>query len=92
MDNIKGLIQNRLIKKSKTKTNKYWLIAEEIAKITRSTTARWLRSVKTQEYAVNRALVELKEVITSGKIKNPIGYFVFLLKKYSKIQCELDKR
>jgi len=70
-----------LIKTHKPKkvTNKYYLIAEEIAKLTDTKPQRWLREVKNHEFAVNRALIDLKEI---QNIRKPIGLFIFLLKKY----------
>ena len=75
-----NLINTHKFKKSKT--NKIFLVSEEIAKLTDTKPSRWYREVKNHDWAINRALNDLKEI---KNIKNPVGLFIFLLKKYKSV-------
>lgn len=77
---IKEIIKKRVLKKQHP-TNKIWLIAEQVSKLTKTTPNRWLREVKNNQPAVERAIIDFKEAVN---IKNRIGLFIFLLKKYKK--------
>jgi len=67
------------IKKKKTRTNKFFIKAAEIANITQTQPNRWIRECKNNEWACERALIHLKE---AKEVKSPIAYFLWLLKKY----------
>ena len=65
------------------KTNKYWIVASLIAEITTTKPNRWLRTVKNNDWAVQRALTDFKEAKRNHvDIKNRAAFFTFLLKKY----------
>lgn len=81
MDSIQSLLKFRTIKK--TNTNKTWLLAEEIAEITGTKPNRWLRMIKQNELATERAKIDLKEFLKLGGVKNPVAYFIWLYKKHS---------
>ncbi len=76
MDLIRDLLQQKF---SKKKTNKVYLIACDIAKATGTAPNRWLRMVKKNEHAVQRAMNDLKE---SENIRNRAAYFSWLYKHY----------
>jgi hypothetical protein len=80
MDSIRNLLTNRV---SQKKTNKTWLIAEDIAKLTGTQPKRWLRMVKKNERAAQRAIDNLKELISRGGVKNKAAYFIWLVKHFS---------
>ena len=84
MDSIKNIITQLHLISPSHKTNKFWLLAEEIAEITGTKPNRWLRMIKTNELATERAKVDLKEFIKLGGVKNPLAYFIWLHKKYAK--------
>jgi hypothetical protein len=70
------------------RTNKYFLIAEEIARLTGDTPLRWVRDVKQHPWAAETALRVLKERIKScGKPKNVGAYYTMLFKKYKEGRC-----
>lgn len=77
MESLGDILKDKLTKKAR-KTNKFWLIAEEIAAATNTKPIRWLREVKSNEFAVQRALIDLKEL----QARNPAALFTWLLKKY----------
>ncbi len=79
METIEDIL-NRRQPQSNRKTNKYWLISCKIANLTETKPNRWLREVKNHEWAVNRAIDHLME--SQNVSKNPIGLFIWLLKKY----------
>lgn len=66
--------------KPKRKTNKYFIIAAEIAGATGTKPQRWLREVKNNQHACERALNDLREL----QARNAAAYFQWLLKKYKK--------
>lgn len=79
MEPISKLLQFKAKTKfKKHKTNKFYLIAEDIAKITKTKPLRWIREVKRHEWAVNRSIIEYKE---AKNIRKPIALFQYLLKK-----------
>ena len=80
MDNIGDLLKARLVKKSKT--NKTYLIAEEVAGLTNTPVKRWLRPAKDHEWALRRSIDELKDIDQDGHIKNRASYFTWLYNKY----------
>lgn len=63
--------------KRKSHTNKYYLIAEDVAQATKTKPVRWLREVKNNEQAVIRALARFKE---ANNVKNPAALFTWFLK------------
>jgi len=64
--------------KRKRPTNPIYLKACEVAKITGMPAVRWLRVVKQHEWAVNRALIELREMTP----RNKSAYLQWLIKKF----------
>ena len=60
-------------------TNEIWLLAAEISQYTHEEPKRWLRLVKRNQWAAERALIDLKE----GQARKPAALFLFLFKKYS---------
>lgn len=60
------------------KTNRFWLISEQIASLTDTKPTRWLRVVKQHEHACLRAIDDLKEI----PARNPVALFLWLLKRY----------
>ena len=80
MQSLRDLLPPTMLpKKKEHKTNKFWLISEQIATLTNTKPNRWLRLVKTNEHAVLRALDDLKELAA----RNPAAYFLWLVKKHS---------
>lgn len=80
MDHISLSLPSLVV--SKTKTNPTYLLAEQIADMTKTKPVRWLRECKQHQWACERALIELKD----AKAKKPIALFTYLLKKY-KSEC-----
>jgi len=76
---LKELLDKKQFKKSNT--NKIWLVAEEIAQLTKTTPLRWLRDVKNYPQAIKRAMIDFKE---SENIKNKPALFIYLFKKYKR--------
>lgn len=72
------LINTNKGKKKIRPPTRLWLLAEEVALVTSTTPNRWLRECKKNEWAVNRALIDLKESTPRSRIR----LFNFLLKKY----------
>lgn len=65
------------------KTNKFFLMAEEITKITGEPVTRRLREVKQNQWAAETALRKLKERIKEfGKPSNPAAYYTSLYRKF----------
>lgn len=64
--------------KTTYKTNKFYLLAEQVSLLTGEPATRYLRLVKYHEQAVIRALANLKELSP----RNPAAYFLWLVKRY----------
>lgn len=65
------------------KLNENWEIAVEIAKLTNTEPKRWLRIIKKNVFAVNRAIIDYKE-LNNTEIKSKVGFFTYLFNKYNK--------
>jgi hypothetical protein len=88
MESIGNLLPQVMPKLGK-KTNKFFLLAEEITKITREPVTRRLREVKQHQWAAETALRTLKErIATSGRPHNPAAYYTSLFRKFKESgQC-----
>lgn len=78
MESIRNLLLNRKI--NKAKTNKIWLISEEIATVTNSTPQRWLRQVKKNPDYMLIKLANFKEILKISTPKHRLSLFLWLLK------------
>lgn len=79
MDSIQSLIKLNIPKK----TNRFWLLSEEAAKITDTKPQRWLREAKKNPELFEKTITELKDLIENTKVRNRAAYFIWLLKNNS---------
>ena len=86
MENIRGLLKDKIVKKKSS--NKVWVMAEEIAKITHTKPNRWLKLVKQEEWLMKRTLDELKDLSRVVEVKSPVAYFLWLYKKFKGEKCQ----
>jgi len=80
MQLIGDILKSKVSLKSSHKTNQFFLVAEEIAKLTDTKPHRWLRDCKNRPHAVQRALDTIKELSP----RNPAAYFLWLVKHYTR--------
>lgn len=78
MDCIKQILKLNIPTK---KTNKYYLLSEEIAKITKTKPLRWIRTCKKNPVVFEKTITELKDLIEHTQVRNRSAYFIWLLKK-----------
>jgi len=81
MELIKKLLKK--YKSSTKKTNKFWILSCDIAKLTKTTPNRWLRDCKNHWDTINRAIIEFKE---AREIKNKVALFIWLFKKHKNFE------
>lgn len=80
-ERIEKLIQNHTPSEGRKRIRpptRLWLLAEEVGTLTATPPNRWLRECKNNEWAVKRALIDMKEATPRSRVK----LFQFLLKKY----------
>lgn len=79
MDNI-ALVLEKIPQRKKKNEN--WELASELSKITGTDVRRWLRYTSKNRYAVDRAMIDFKELFSPTKIKSKSGFMAYLIKKY----------
>ncbi len=57
-----------------------WELAEKVSNLTGTIPNRWLRDCKNSQWAVERALIDMRE----AQARSPVKLFQFLLNKYKK--------
>ncbi len=78
-----GNLLPQIVPQAGKKTNKFFLLAEEITKITHEPVTRRIREVKQNQWAAEAALRTLKERIKEcGRPHNPAAYYTALYRKF----------
>ena len=82
MDAIGNLLP-QFTRSAGKRTNKFFLLAEEITKITGEPVTRRIREVKQNQWAAETALRKLRERIKEcGRPSNPAAYYTALYRKF----------